>query len=349
MPYLIDGHNVIAALPDIDLTEEHDEAKLVLKLRAWAGRERRKAIVVFDGGIPGGYAPALSTPDIQVVFAARFHTNADRVIRARLRKLRDAGNWTVVSSDREVLAGAEDVGARTLTAQEFAERLNQLPDAWKEKPDAISAAEVADWLAVFPEPTDLPPASPLPEPPPASPVPPRPIRDAPGKRRPVVPPPPTGKTSVPIGEQVGHPVAPLTPTPRGEKPDDISEGEVAEWLTLFGGDIEANPPPPRPRRPAAPPTPSPVSLTVDKELPEGLPPEEVAEWLALFGGDAEANPPPTAVKPHPDSRVAGRERRATQRWTKHKHRLAPTGEPPAGPGPSAEDVALWRRMYGDED
>ena len=71
MPFLIDGHNVIAALPDIDLEDPHDEAKLVLKLRAWTGRERRKAIVVFDGGIPGGYSRTLSTVSVRVVFAAR--------------------------------------------------------------------------------------------------------------------------------------------------------------------------------------------------------------------------------------------------------------------------------------
>lgn len=346
MPYLIDGHNVIAALPDIDLTEEHDEAKLVLKLRAWAGRERRKAIVVFDGGIPGGYAPTLSTPDIQVVFAARFHTNADRVIRARLRKLRDAGNWTVVSSDREVLAAAELAGARMLTAQEFAERLNLLPATWKEKPDALSAAELADWLTVFPEPAEPPPA---PEPP-APPVPPPAPRPASGKPRPAAPPRPTGRTAVPIGEQVGRPVAPLPPPPPGEKPETLSDSELAEWLEVFHDLPESHipPPPPRPKRPA-PPAAAPATLTVDKAAPDGLPPEEVAEWLELFGGDAEANPPPLTVKPHPDSRAAGRQRRATQRWAKHKHRLSQTADPETGAGPSADDVALWQRMYGDED
>ena len=43
MPFLIDGHNVIAVLSDIDLADPDDEAKLVVKLRAWSGRERRKA------------------------------------------------------------------------------------------------------------------------------------------------------------------------------------------------------------------------------------------------------------------------------------------------------------------
>ncbi len=42
MPFLIDGHNVIAALRDIDLDDPDDEAKLVMKLRAWSSRVRRK-------------------------------------------------------------------------------------------------------------------------------------------------------------------------------------------------------------------------------------------------------------------------------------------------------------------
>ena len=68
MPHLIDGHNVIAALPDIDLEDEHDEAKLVLKLRAWTGRRHRKAIVIFDGG-------DIVTADVRLIEAARLEAD----------------------------------------------------------------------------------------------------------------------------------------------------------------------------------------------------------------------------------------------------------------------------------
>ncbi len=152
MPYLIDGHNVIAALPDINLEDDNDEAQLVLKLRAWTSRIRRKAIVIFDGGITGGPSPDLSSPTVRVVFAARFHTNADRIIRERLQALRDAPNWTVVSSDHEVLDQAELAGAKTLSAQLFAEQLNLPPTPEKEKPEYVSPAAVNGWLEIFPEP-----------------------------------------------------------------------------------------------------------------------------------------------------------------------------------------------------
>ena len=54
MPYLIDGHNLIACLPDIDLDDPNDEARLVNRLKGFAAKARSKCIVVFDHGLPGG-------------------------------------------------------------------------------------------------------------------------------------------------------------------------------------------------------------------------------------------------------------------------------------------------------
>ena len=54
MPILIDGHNLIGRLPDLRLDDPDDEAKLVLRLRAYAARTRKRITVVFDQGLPGG-------------------------------------------------------------------------------------------------------------------------------------------------------------------------------------------------------------------------------------------------------------------------------------------------------
>ena len=52
MHYLIDGHNLIGALPDISLEDPDDEVKLILVLRSWAvARRRREVTVIFDGGL----------------------------------------------------------------------------------------------------------------------------------------------------------------------------------------------------------------------------------------------------------------------------------------------------------
>lgn len=119
MPYLIDGHNLIAHLPDLRLDDPDDEAKLVMKLRGFAAARGKRCIVVFDHGLPGG-SSRLSTPSVEVIFASAAATNADRIIQERIRGVTDAPNWVVVSSDNEVLADARRHGMRPMRCDKFA-------------------------------------------------------------------------------------------------------------------------------------------------------------------------------------------------------------------------------------
>lgn len=353
MPYLIDGHNVIAALPDIDLEEEHDEVKLVLKLRAWAGRVRRKAVVVFDSGIPGGYAPVLSNAEVKVVFAARRRTTADRIIKERLEHLPDAANWTVVSSDYEVLDNAQRIGARVLLAQEFAEQLSQSPATGEEKPDRLSEKELAAWLQIFPE-TETPEAPPQP-------LPSRTTSSQPVKRQGQKAPAPLshisgpvkepdrGRTMRNIGEQVGQESQSLPEPPRSEKPEEVSAAEVQEWLTVFH-DMSDEPSPAQARRPRRARTSQPDSakspppLDIKKESEDGLSAEEVAGWLALFGNPDDPGPTPLPRPTRPKT-----PRKLSSRVRKHQQRLIKPEEAASSDELSEEDVLLWKRMYGEEE
>lgn len=340
MPFLIDGHNVIAALPDIDLADPHDEVKLVLKLRAWAGRVRRKAIVIFDGGIPGGPSRPLSTPDVRVIFAARQHTIADRIIRERVHQLPDAPNWTVVSSDREVLEQAQLAGARTLSAQAFADALERPPAEAQEKPETISAAEVAAWLEVFQEPTELPPPTPAPVV-----RPPQPYRQTPPSDART---PEQGRTRRTIGSQLGQePASEAAPeaipeiVPE-EKPGELSEAEVDAWLDFFGGEPETpGVPPPQIQRVAA--SGKPPALKVKKTGASALTGHEVDAWLDFFGGEAQ---PPQSTQPAPPSQAV---RKAGGKLAATKSKFAPvTTEASAAGDLSAEDRELWQRLFGGE-
>ena len=122
MPYLIDGHNLIAGLPDIRLDDPDDEAKLVNKLKSFVAGGGKKCSVVFDGGIPGGQS-AMSNNAVKVTFAAAERSNADSIIKRRIQRARDAKYWIVVTSDHEVLNFAHSHGLRTMTASEFARLL----------------------------------------------------------------------------------------------------------------------------------------------------------------------------------------------------------------------------------
>jgi hypothetical protein len=97
MLLLIDGHNLISALPDITLDDPNDEAKLVEKLKSYAARTGNRCVVVFDGGIPGGLSRDLSSGRVRAVFAAAARTNADRVLRERIREAPDPGRHALYS------------------------------------------------------------------------------------------------------------------------------------------------------------------------------------------------------------------------------------------------------------
>jgi len=128
MPYLIDGHNLIAQMPGLALSDPDDEARLVLRLRQYAARKKLKITVVFDHGVPGGWSRDLSTGPVQVVFAGS-HTNADRVILERVREHKTPTNLKVVSSDSEIRHAAEARRAEVITSQEFVQMLDKPPPA----------------------------------------------------------------------------------------------------------------------------------------------------------------------------------------------------------------------------
>lgn len=158
MAYLIDGHNLIGQLPDISLKDPNDEAKLVQKLIGFAARQQKQVVVVFDSGLPGGKS-RLSTGPIEVIFASQ-GSNADNVMKERIKRARDPGQWIVVSNDREVLSAARERRMTTLTSAEFAPKLrsDQAPAKPKRKPDKdegtssdvyVSPAEIEAWLKLF--------------------------------------------------------------------------------------------------------------------------------------------------------------------------------------------------------
>jgi predicted RNA-binding protein with PIN domain len=152
VPVLIDGHNLIGRLPDISLADPDDEARLVSRLQAYAGRTGKRVTVVFDRGLPGGPSRALSGGRVEVVFAPTGR-RADRVLVERIRRARDPAGLTVVTSDREVIATAQNRGARVMRSEVFVSELEVPPGpgADGKREVHLSPEEVEAWLALFEE------------------------------------------------------------------------------------------------------------------------------------------------------------------------------------------------------
>jgi predicted RNA-binding protein with PIN domain len=149
MPLLIDGHNLIGQMPDLHLDDPDDEAKLVARLRTYCARDKKRAVVVFDHGLPGGWSEALSGAGVKVVFASAGR-NADGILRERIRNARDPRTLMVISSDRAVIAAAKAGKVRVMRAEVFAARLGapaQMSES--EQGPQLSPEEVEEWMQIF--------------------------------------------------------------------------------------------------------------------------------------------------------------------------------------------------------
>jgi predicted RNA-binding protein with PIN domain len=158
MHYLIDGHNLIARMPDISLDDPYDEVKLVLRLQSWAAaRRHRRITVIFDGGLPGGKSLHFSNALVKVLFASVGYT-ADALLIKRIKKVKNPPEYTLISSDQEIIAEARARRMPYLLSEAFAAEMAEekrdatvpvlaMPDAADDP--QISEDEVAEWLELF--------------------------------------------------------------------------------------------------------------------------------------------------------------------------------------------------------
>jgi len=151
MAIIIDGHNLIAQLPGISLSDPEDEEKFIKLLQEYC-RLRRKTVEVYFDRAPAGYAGKEKRGLVQAIFVPS-GTIADEAIMARLKKLgKRAKNVQVVSSDRQVQQAARALHATVITSDEFVKEWQIL---LAEEPDLdprnqpLSQEEVEAWEELF--------------------------------------------------------------------------------------------------------------------------------------------------------------------------------------------------------
>jgi len=154
MPYIIDGHNLIAKIPGLSLGDIDDEDQLIEMVQDFCRRRRKQAEVYFDNAPPGGLR--VRKYGSVVAHYIRNSSTADDAIRARLGHLgRAARNWSVVSSDLAVQASAKAAKAQVLSAETFARDLIETEEGNLDRGDineeGLSSDEVDDWLQIFGE------------------------------------------------------------------------------------------------------------------------------------------------------------------------------------------------------
>ena len=137
MTYIVDGHNLIPHIPGISLADLDDEKDLLLILGKFASQRRTRIEVYFDQA-PATWDRSQSFGLVKAHFVNKGST-ADQAIKNQLSRLgNSARNWTVVSSDREILAEARSFQCSILKSSEFAQMLQ------KDKPSQNSTGEKDD-------------------------------------------------------------------------------------------------------------------------------------------------------------------------------------------------------------
>ena len=147
MPYLIDGHNLIGKMPDIHLKDLDDETALIEYLEIFFKKIRKKAIIFFDRGQPGGNNQ-ISLAFVQARFVLQPEIADQAIINFLRSKRGEAHNFTVISSDNAVRSTAKHIGARLMKSQEFIRFLNGNEKITTEKA-GDSENDVDFWLKRF--------------------------------------------------------------------------------------------------------------------------------------------------------------------------------------------------------
>lgn len=152
MPYLIDGHNLIPKITGFQLDEIDDEMKLI-KLLIEYTRISRKQVEVFFDNSPAGQARLRTYGSVVARFVRSGETADDAISKKLIRLEREARNWTVVSSDRQVQSMARSTHAQVISAEAFAEQItktlqtSQTGD--KQTANSSDSDDIDEWLKLF--------------------------------------------------------------------------------------------------------------------------------------------------------------------------------------------------------
>ena len=152
--FIIDGYNVIHAMPALRKTLAHDAQtarELLIHSIAQLTHQRKfRCTIVFDGSSPANSSKQSPHAPVHVVYS--FPHSADTKIKQMIEQSKNRLSLVIISSDREILNFARVCSCHTHTSKHFANLLLQSDDTGAEKTDTtLSQAQINEWLKLFGE------------------------------------------------------------------------------------------------------------------------------------------------------------------------------------------------------
>ncbi len=125
MSYIIDGHNLIPKIPGLSLAQVDDETRLIRLLMTFCQKKKSRAVVFFDKAAPG-HQGGRAFGAVSAIFVSDRRKADDAIHDYLVAHRREARNFTVVSSDRQVQRDATSLHARVLSTEAFADIVGRL-------------------------------------------------------------------------------------------------------------------------------------------------------------------------------------------------------------------------------
>lgn len=152
--YILDGYNVIHAIPTLKKLLAHDalqaREQLAFLVSRLTMRKKFRCTIVFDGVKPPEAPSASAHSPVHIVYSSP--QTADMRIKSLIDQSKNRSLLVIISSDREILNYARVCSCATHTSKHFSNLLFEEPDQGEEKDSvSLSKGQVDEWLKIFGE------------------------------------------------------------------------------------------------------------------------------------------------------------------------------------------------------
>ena len=154
MPVIIDGHNLLWSIRNIEDDSSITDAGLCKILDGYFGETREKAEIVFDGIGPPDKTIFETIRNIEITFSGRA-SDCDTLMEQRILDSTASKLLTIVSSDRRLRDAADARKAVAVKSEDFwdevKKRLSRRKTSKepKEKRSGLTESETELWLKAF--------------------------------------------------------------------------------------------------------------------------------------------------------------------------------------------------------
>lgn len=152
--YILDGYNIIHAIPSLKKTLVHDAESAREMLIHSAGQfcitKKIRCTIVFDGIAPDNLRKGPIHAPVHVVYSSP--QTADAKIKQLIEQSKSRSLLVIISSDREILRFAQVCSCQRHTSAHFARLLADTDDIVTEKSNApLTPSQIDEWLKIFGE------------------------------------------------------------------------------------------------------------------------------------------------------------------------------------------------------